>query len=438
MNCSKSLSKYKKAKKVIPGGTQLLSKRPEFFLPELWPAYYSKAKGCEVWDLDGNHYIDMSMMGVGACTVGYADDDIDNAVIEAVKKGNMTTLNAPEEVELAEFLCELHPWANMVRYARTGGEAVAIAIRIARAYSQKDIVLFGGYHGWCDWYLASNLEDESNLDRVHLAGLEPNGVPIALKGSAYPFFYNDTESFIDLINRYNGNIGAVIIESVRNEDPNKGFTDTVRKLTQENNIPLIIDEISAGWRLAPGGAHLKYNIQPDIAVFAKGMSNGYPMAAIIGKKKFMEAAQTSFISSTYWTDKLGPTAALATIRKIVKLKIYNHLMEKGANIKKIWKDLAEKHGLVISVGGMDAVVHFSFNHEKALVLKTLFTQLMLERNILATTAFYASFAHKDEHINAYYCATDESFSIISDSVKSGNYEKLLRGEVCHSGFQRLT
>ena len=437
-NMSKSTELYIKAKSIIPGGTQLLSKRPELFLPDLWPSYYSRAKGCEVWDLDGIKYFDMSYMGVGSCTIGYADDDIDDVVSEALRKGNMSTLNVPEEVELAELLCELHPWADMARFCRTGGEACAIAIRIARAYSKRDIVLFGGYHGWSDWYLASNLEDESNLDKVHLAGLEPNGVPKSLKGTAYPFFYNDTEKFIKLVEKHKGKIGAVIIESVRNRDPERSFSDTLRLLTDKYNIPLIIDEVSAGFRMTAGGAHLIYGINPDIAVFAKGMSNGYPMAAIIGKKNIMEASQTSFISSTYWTDRIGPVAALATINKIVELKIYNHLMSKGQEIKKLWLEMATKHNLEIHIGGMDPVAHFSFVYSSHLAIKTLFTQLMLERGFLASTAFYASYSHKDEHIGKYKIAVNESFSIIAKAIKQNKVESLLKGPICHSGFQRLT
>ena len=434
----KSQDLYTKAKTLIPGGTQLLSKRPEMFLPDYWPAYYSKAKGCEVWDIDGNKYIDMSYMGVRSCTIGYADDEIDNAVIEGIRKGTMSTLNAPEEVELAELLCELHPWAGMVRFARTGGEACAIAIRIARAYSKKDIILFGGYHGWSDWYLASNIHNADNLNRVHLTGLEPNGVPKALSGTSYPFFYNDTQSFIKLFEEFKDNVGAVIIESVRNDDPDKEFCDTLRAYTQKYNVPLIIDEVSAGWRMNPGGAHLLYGIQPDIAVFAKGMSNGYPMAAIIGKKEIMQAAQTSFISSTYWTDRLGPVAALATIKKIIRDKIYEYLPQKGIQMKEIWKELAEKHSIKISLGGMNPIAHFSFSHPDNLYLKTLYTQLMLEKGFLATNSFYASYSHKEEHIAKYATAIDDVFGIISTAISKNNYKEMLKGPVCHSGFQRLT
>ena len=434
---SKSTDLYLKAKTLIPGGTQLLSKRPELFLPDQWPAYYDRVKGCEVWDLDGNKYIDMSYMGIGSCTIGYADDEIDGAVIEGLKRGNMSTLNAPEEVELAELLCELHPWADMARFARTGGEAIAVAIRIVRAFSGKDIVLFSGYHGWHDWYLSSNLENESSLNKVHLSGLEPNGVPKALSGTSYPFYYNDVESFTRLIEKYKNRVGAVIIESVRNSDPTIEFINTLHELTAINKIPLIVDEVSAGFRMTLGGAHLIHGIRPDIAVFAKGMSNGYPMAAVIGKRSEMEAAQTSFISSTYWTDRMGPTAALATIKKMKRDNVNQHLVDTGLQVKAIWKDLAKKHNLALTIGGMDPIAHFTFQYEQPLVLKSLFTQLMLSKGFLASTAFYASFAHKETHIKRYRNAVDQVFSIITEAIQNGNAISLLDGPVCHGGFQRL-
>jgi len=168
---------YVKAKTRIPGGTQLLSKRPELYLPEQWPSYYSRAKGVEVWDLDGNRYLDMCYNGIGACILGACDPDVDAAVRTAIDAGSMSTLNAPEEVELADLLCELHPWADMVRYARCGGEAMAVAVRIARAKTHRDIIAFCGYHGWHDWYLAANLGEETALDGHLLPGLQPAGVP---------------------------------------------------------------------------------------------------------------------------------------------------------------------------------------------------------------------------------------------------------------------
>lgn len=432
----KSQDLYIKAKKMIPGGTQLLSKRPEQFLPNQWPAYYSKAKGCEIWDLDGNKYIDMSLMGVGACTLGYADEDVNSAVKECIENGSMTTLNTPAEVELAELLLELHPWAEMVRFGRGGGDAMAIAVRIARAATKKDIILFSGYHGWHDWYLAANLSNDSALDGQLLPGLSPVGVAHGMKGTSYPFFYDNKEEFLTLVERHRDNIGGIVLEAVRNFDPNPNFFQTLRNTANELNVPLISDEVSSGFRLNCGGAHLVVGLEPDIAVFAKGMSNGYPMGAVIGKAKFMDAAQDSFISSTYWTESIGPVAALATIRKMRKMNVQKHLIECGKKVQKGWSALAKKHGLFLHVGSMFPMSHFSFE-EKPMILKTLFTQEMLKRGFLASDAYYSCFAHKSEHIEAYLQAVDEVFELIAQALKMSNPEQLLNGPICHAGFKRL-
>ena len=428
---------YEKAKKIIPGGTQLLSKRPETFLPDLWPAYYEKAKGCRVWDLDGNKYTDMSYMGIGASILGYADKDVDSAVKTAVDKGSMCTLNCPEEVELAELLCKLHPWAEMVRYARTGGEAMAIAVRIARAKTGKDLILFCGYHGWHDWYLSANLADNKALDGHLLPGLKPKGVPRVLKNSAIPFNYNDIKGFLNLVDKYKNKIGTVVMEPLRNYYPEKGFLETIREMTEKLKIVLIFDEITSGWRLNLGGAHLKFGVNPDIAVFGKGISNGYPMAAIIGKSEVMEVAQETFISSTYWTERIGPVAALATIRKLKERDVPSHLINIGKKIQNGWRESAEKNRLKISVSGIYPLGHFSFNYEDPLILKTLFTQLMLERGFLATDSFYASYAHREKNVEKYLEVVDEVFEFIARAIKENKVKKYLKGPICHSGFRRL-
>ena len=429
---------YARAKTRIPGGTQLLSKRPEMFLPEQWPSYYSKAKGVEVWDLDGNRFVDMSYNGIGACILGAADPDVDAAVMAAIEAGSMSTLNCSEELDLADLLCELHPWADMVRYARGGGEAMAIAVRIARAYTRRDRVAFCGYHGWHDWYLAANLAEESALDGHLLPGLEPLGVPRALQGTALPFRYNHLEELQTIVSRYGIELAAIVLEPIRSDEPVLGFLEGVRGIANRIGAILIVDEISAGFRLLTGGAHLRYNLEPDIAVFAKAMSNGYPMAAIIGKGSVMQAAQETFISSTYWTERIGPTAALATIKKLRDKNVTEHLVAVGKRIQGGWKQAAQENNLEIDIGGIYPLSHFSFKYKEPLVLKTLFTQLMLEKGFLASTAFYASYAHKEEHIESYLGAVNETFSFISKAVNEGLPEKHLKGPVCHSGFKRLT
>lgn len=434
---NKGQSLYKKAKLRIPGGTQLFSKRPELFLPEQWPSYYHKAKGVEVWDLDNNKYIDMSYMGLGACILGYSDPDVDNAVKAAIDSGSMCTLNCPEEVELADLLCELHPWAEMVHYARTGGEAMAIAIRIARAKTGKDKIAFCGYHGWHDWYLAANLGAEDTLDGHLMPGLEPAGVPRGLRGTAFPFNYNKVEELKAIASKHKGELAAIVMEPIRNYEPEPGFLEGVRELATSIRAVLIFDEVSSGWRLTTGGVHLLYGVTPDIAVFAKAISNGYPMAAIIGIGDVMPATQDSFISSTYWTERIGPAAALATIRKHRRCHAAEHLIEIGKRVQSGWRLAAEHHGLKISVSGIPSLAHFSFEYESAQAIQTLFTQEMLQRGFLATNAFYSSYAHQDHHLESYLKALDETFALIAKATARNEVEKLLKGPIAHSGFHRL-
>ena len=240
---------YNKAKELIPGGTQLLSKRPELFLPDNWPSYYSKAKGGEIWDLDGNKYEDFVTMGIGACVLGYANDQIDAQVIDAVMRGNMTSLNVPEEVELAQTLIDIHPWAEMVRFARSGGEAMTVAVRIARASSGKDKVMFCGYHGWHDWYLAANLNENQALDGHLLPGLQPKGVPRALTGTSMPFKFNDVEDFHTVLKKNGDAVGVIVLEIIRNDEPNPEYFKARTTAAKENGNLYIIEEISTIRRL---------------------------------------------------------------------------------------------------------------------------------------------------------------------------------------------
>lgn len=429
---------WRKAKKIIPGGTQLLSKRSEQFLPDLWPSYYKKASGVNIWDLDGNRYTDMSFMGVGACPLGYADKDVNAAVRQAVTSGSMSTLNCPEDVELAECLIDLHPWADMVKYARGGGEAMTVAVRIARAATGRDRIAFCGYHGWHDWYLSSNLADDRNLDGHLLPGLEPCGVPRGLKGTALPFHYNQPDELEAIADSFGEELAAIVMEPIRDSSPQKGFLTSIKKVAKQTGAVLIIDEVSAGFRLNTGGAHQLYQIKPDIAVFAKAMSNGYPMAAIIGKAEIMSSAQDTFISSTYWTERIGPVAALATIAKYQKYNVPDHLIRIGKDVQLMWKSAAVEAGLEIEVGGIPPLSHFSFCGETALSAQTLFTQMMLERGYLASRSFYPSYAHTNEHVTGYTSNVREVFKVIAEATRDGTIRNLLRGPEAHSGFTRLT
>jgi len=432
----KGIALYKRAKEIIPGGTQLLSKRPEMFLPELWPSYYQKAKGCYVWDLDGNRYLDFSYMGIGACILGYAHEEVNKAVMQAIEQGSMSTLNCPEEVQLAQLLLNLHPWADMVRYARTGGEAMAVAIRIARAYSHKDKIAFCGYHGWADWYLSANLADDKNLDGHLLSGLKPLGVPRGLQGTILPFHYNNIEE-LEKIVAQNNDVGVIVMEPIKFQGPKDNFLQKVRHIADQTGAVLIFDEITAGFRFNIGGSHLKLGVMPDMAVFAKGISNGFAMGAIIGKKEIMQKAQDTFISSTYWTERVGPVAALATIQKMQRENVPAILEAIGLQIRQGLQELAKKHKINLHIEGESALLHFSFDYPNAQAIRTLFTQEMLKKDILATGAVYVSLAFEKKDIQDYLKAADEVFAFLSEAIAQNKVEKMLEGPVAHSDFQRL-
>lgn len=428
---------YRKAKTLIPGGTMLLSKRPEMFLPEQWPSYFSKAKGISVWDLDGKELLDMSIMGIGTNTLGYGNDEVDAAVMETVKNGNMSTLSCPEEVYLAEKLIEINPWADMVRFARSGGEANSIAIRIARAASGKDKVAICGYHGWHDWYLSANHNGGGDDLSGHLlAGLSPKGVPKNLKDTVYPFNYNNYEELLSIVE--NNDVGVIKMEVVRNFGPEDNFLQKVRDLATAKGIVLIFDECTSGFRETFGGIYQKYGVEPDMAMYGKTIGNGYALTAVVGTRAVMEAAQTTFISSTFWTERIGPTAALATLKVMERVKSWETITETGNKMRNGWQKLANAHQLSITISGIPALSTYGFDSQDAMAYKTLITQEMLDKGFLASTNFYASTAHNDENLQLYFTALDEVYHQIANCEKGiekiGN---LLKGPVCHGGFKRL-
>jgi glutamate-1-semialdehyde aminotransferase len=429
---------YARARKLIPGGTQLLSKRPEMFLPDHWPAYYSRARGAETWDLDGRRYLDFTHFGVGTCVLGFADPDVERAVVDAVQAGSMSTLNCPEEVELAELLLDLHPWAEAARFARGGGEAMAMAARICRAATGRDRIAFCGYHGWHDWYLAANLGMGDVLEGHLLRGLEPAGVPRGLAGTMLPFRYNKIEELEQIVMDHGRDLAAVVMEPVRESLPEPGFLEKVRGLAASVEAVLVFDEITSGWRMNTGGIHLLHHVDPDLSVFSKALGNGYPMAALIGRRDVMEASQASFISSTYWTERIGPVAALATVRKHAELDVGGHLVAVGERVQEGWRHAAAASGLQVHVCGIPPLSHLSFSHENSDALATLFAQEMLDRGYLASSSFYPSYAHKSKEVETYLQSISEVFSSLAEAVERNEVEAQLRGPVKHSGFERLT
>lgn len=430
---------YRYAKSRMPGGVQLLSKRPEQFAPDQWPNYFKRAKGCEIWDVDDRHFIDMTTNGIGACLLGYADPDVSAAVIRRIENGSMSTLNPPEEVELADRLCAIHPWAEQVRFARTGGEVCAIAVRIARATTGRDVVAICGYHGWSDWYLAANLGAGDRLDGQLLPGLQPAGVPRGLTGTAQTFHFQDRAEFDAIIDQFGNRLACVIMEPIRNQMPTDGFLEYVKQRIHEVGGLLIFDEITIGWRLNYGGAHLLLGVSPDLAVLAKALGNGHPIAAVIGTRAAMEGAHTSFISSTYWTESVGPVAALAVLRKMEQTRVWEHVEAIGRTVLDDWNTLGSKHGLPLHADGLPCLAHFAFTRDP-LELKTLYTVLMLKQGFLANTAIYPTLAHTPEILDKHRAAVDHVFAEISQILQKGSRQAILDaigGPVCQSGFGRL-
>ena len=433
---SNSQKLWKKAKKIIPGGNMLLSKRPELYLPTKWPTYFSKSKGSKIWDLDNKKYLDMCMMGIGTNILGYNNIEVDTAVKKNIDKGNLTTLNAPEEVFLSEKLISMHSWADMAKFTRSGGEANAVAIRIARAATKKNKVAICGYHGWHDWYLAANLDGSDKLNSHHIKGLNPLGVPKNLKGSVLPFNFNDFNQLEDIINK-NKDIGTVKMEVSRNFKPKDDFLKKIKKLTAKKEIILIFDECTSGFRQSFGGLHKYYDVEPDIAIFGKALGNGYAINAIIGKKQFMQYAEKTFISSTFWTERIGPTAALKTLEVMERIKSWKIITKKGEYIKKKWKLLANKYNLPVEFQGLPAISSFFIKSKNFLQYKTLISQELLKDSILASNVIYFSTEHSKKDIERYLISLEKVFKLIAECEEGKDIKTLLNTPPCYNSFERL-
>lgn len=425
---------WRRAKKVIPGGSMLLSKRAEMFLPGRWPAYFESTKGCDVIDISGNTYKDMSIMGVGTNLLGYSHEEVDCAVRGVIEAGNMCTLNCYEEVLLAERLIDLHEWSEMVRFARSGGEANAIAVRIARAATGREKVAICGYHGWHDWYMATNLENKSGLSEHLLEGLNPRGVPKSLAGTTIPFSYNRLDQIESIVR--DNDLAAIKMEVQRSEAPAEGFLERIREICTRKGIILIFDECSSGFRETFGGLHLKYGVYPDLAMFGKTLGNGYAISAVIGKKEVMEAAQDTFISSTFWTERIGPVAALKTLEVMERVKSWEMVTKIGGEICDGWEKLAKDRGIGLMINGIKALAGFRIEGDRHLEYKTYIVQEMLKEGYLASDRCYACLSHENE-IGKYLTALGRVFDVIEECEDGRNINELLEGPICHSGFQRL-
>ena len=426
---------WEDAKKYIPGGNMFLSKRPERFLPRYWPTFYKKSKSCYVTDVNNNKYTDM-IMSIGTNILGYAEPNVNRAVIKSILNGNMSTLNCVEEQLLAKKLIKMHSWSGGAKFARTGGEANAIAVRIARAFNKKTKIAICGYHGWHDWYLSSNLTKSNSLKNHLLPGLTTDGVPNNLKNTVYAFNYNDLKGFKNIIDK--NKISMVFMEVSRNYIPKNDFLKKIRKITKQKKIVLIFDECTSGFRQTYGGLHKLYKVNPDIAVFGKSLGNGHPITAIIGSKKIMKFSKLSFISSTFWSERSGYVAALKTLEIMEKKKTWLIITKKGIQIRNKWQQHNKKHNLDIEISGIPAISVFNFKSKKSKLYITFITQEMLKRGYLANNMVYVSVEHSEKVLKKYFEIINECFKKISlCESKNLDIKKLLMTSVFKENFFRM-
>ena len=422
---------WERAQSIIPGGNMLISKRPELFLPSGWPTYFNKAKGIKIWS-QKKVYQDFCSMGIGTNLLGYGNQRVDNAVKKIIRDGNMSTLNSIEDINLAERLLKLHGWADMVKFARSGGEANAIAIRIARASAKNEKVAVCGYHGWHDWYLAANLKSKKNLNNHLIKNLDPKGVPPNLKNTIFTFEYNNFSSLKKIVNKHD--IGIIKMEVKREEDPENNFLQEVRKIANKKKIILIFDECTSGFRKTFGGLHKFYKVKPDMAMFGKALGNGYAITAVIGKRAIMENAKTNFISSTMWTERIGTAAAIECLSVMEKMKSWEKISKTGAWLKSQWKKLARLHKLNIKIMGLDAIPNFIFQSQNHNSYKTLITQEMLKKNLLATNKIFISVLHNKKNLQVYLNELDNVFKLISRIENGEKVKNFLKYPQSHNPY----
>jgi len=434
----RSMEVYERARQVIPGVTQLLSRRPTRAALGVSPVYADRAKGCRIWDIDGNEYVDWTS-GVGPIILGYADEVVDGAVKAQIDRGGINSIVHESAVDLAEELVRLIPSAEMVRYAKGGGEACTVAVRIARGVTNRDKVLFCGYHGWHDWYLAANLGGEQ-LDGHLFNGIEPIGVPSALEGTAIPFPYGDLDQLGKLLTEHKGEVGCIIMEPMRTELPPEGYLQGVRELATRHGVVLIFDEVSCGFRISLGGVQEVIGVTPDISVFAKAISNGYPMAAVVGKRAVMEPASRMFISSAYWDDPIGIVAALTTVRELERRNAVAHFEVIGESFRERIDRAARDAGLDAACVGVAAHPGIRFRVDDPAMAKkasTLFIQENAKRGLILATGFFFNCAHDDAALDHTEGAVRESFAVIQDGLENDRLDELLECEIQEDLFRRM-
>lgn len=391
-----------------------------------------------VEDLEGNRFTDMAQMGVGSSILGYAHPELTRSVQEKVAMGVNCTLNCSEEVRLAEKLVQINPGLDMVRFARGGGEAMSMAIRIARTFNGSDKILFSGYHGWNDWYLAANLGNNDSLSQHLLAGIPANGVPRSLAATAIPFRYNDLKDLKNALVTHK-DARCICIEGARDNYAQKEFLDEIFDFrSRKKKVIVIFDEITSGFRCTESGVYRKYGVSPDLVVFGKGLGGGFAISAVVGRKSVMQAAQETFLSSTMWTERVGFVAALKTIEILHREKAWRYFEKIGGYLKKNWEQIAADTEVKIKTTEVLPLIKFSFDYgKKNKEIETYFIQEMLKQKYLSSTAVYVSLAHEKKLIDPYLTSFKAVFKNIKEKIIK-NKPMVNKSSIRSDAFKRLT
>lgn len=424
---SKSNDLLKRELKVSPLAAQTFSKSYRYFCEGVAPSYADYGKGCYLYDVDGNKFIDF-MCALGPITVGYNNPVVNKAVIKQVKKFSSASLQSELEVQLAEKLCQIVPCAEMVRFVKNGGDATTAAIRLARAYTGKDIVLMSGYHGMHDWSIGASANNK--------------GVPKTVQQLTVNFKYNDLEDIEQKLIEYKDEVAAVILEPIQSNGPKEGYLQSLKELTHKYGAVFIFDEVVSGFRYALGGASELFNVTPDLAAFGKGMANGYAISAVAGKKELLEQIEQGvFVSTTFGGDSVPMAAALATISILEKPGFYKHITEMGILMQNGLNKLIEKYSLqkVLSVSGLPAHSGLSFEgcgNLDYLDIQSVYSQTMIDNGILVFAIYNLSGSITEKEVSKYLEANEKAFIQIKKAIELDNVDSLLHGGKVNPVFKR--
>ncbi len=418
-NFNKSMALLQRARRVIPGASQTLSKSPQMFPEEAYPVFLERGRGCRVWDVDGNEYVDY-ILGLASITLGYDYPSVTEAVRRQAGQGSILSLPHPLEVEVSERLTEIVPCAEMVRFFKTGSEANAAAIRVARAATGREVILYSSssYHGWHDWYAITTPRTK--------------GVPKEFARLVVPFDYNDLPSLERALDEHYGKVAAVIMEATFVDKPASGFLEGVKALAHRHGAILIFDEIVTGLRWARGGAQEYFKVVPDLATFGKGMANGLPLAAVVGHAEIMRQFEEDdvFVSGTFGGDTLALAAALATIEEYRRQPVIERLWSVGQRFQERFRAAVERTGVPAECVGYPVHPKIIFRHERdEMDLMQLFLEETASRGVLLHFAgFNTSFSHGDSEVDQTMEVCEEALRVVGGALAAGKIAELLKGK----------